>query len=193
MKGRPAVAWLPTIKVLGADEPVLQVIDEANGEILYSLRINGNSYRPKVFKDSKYCIHISAGENAGRPLEPRALSARCRWELITAAALLAFATVDLAAPVATTVLASDASPWGYGVCRAAAPAALVSEALRFAELRGEHVALDGSRARRPAQDDRVAAHAQPGPSGNRGSLLEGHTTRPIHPVDGLKASSRRGL
>ena len=102
--------------------------------------------------------HISAGENAGRPLEPRALSARCRWELITAAALLAFATVDLAAPVATTVLASDASPWGYGVCRAEAPAALVSEALRFAELRGEHVALDGSRARRPAQDDRVAAH-----------------------------------
>ena len=102
--------------------------------------------------------HIRVGEDAGRPLEARALSARCRWELITAAALLAFATVDLAAPVAQTVLASDASPWGYGVCRTEAPAELVSEALRFAELRGEHVALDGSRARRPAQDDRVAEH-----------------------------------
>ena len=78
--------------------------------------------------------------------------------MITAAALLAFACVDLAAPVSTTVLASDASPWGYGICRAEAPVGLVSDALRFAELRGEHVALDGSRARRPAQDDRVAAH-----------------------------------
>ena len=102
--------------------------------------------------------HVRVGEDAGRPLEPRALSARSRWELITAAALVAFATVDLAAPIASTVLASDASPWGYGVCRAEAPDGLVSEALRFAELRGEHVALDGSRARRPAQDDRVAAH-----------------------------------
>ena len=89
---------------------------------------------------------------------PRPLPARCRWELITAAALLAFATVDLAAPIANTVLASDASPWGYGICRATAPIGLVSEALRFAEMRCEHVALDGSRVRRPAQDDRVAAH-----------------------------------
>ena len=91
-------------------------------------------------------------------MQPRALSARCRWELITAAALLAFACVDLAAPVSTSVLASDASPWGYGICRAEAPVGLVSDALRFAELRGEHVALDGFRARRPAQHDRVAAH-----------------------------------
>ena len=102
--------------------------------------------------------HVRAGEDAGLPLQPRVLSARCRWELITAAALLAFACVDLAAPVSTSVLASDASPWGYGICRAEAPVGLVSDALRFAELRGEHVALDGSRARRPAQDDRVAAH-----------------------------------
>ena len=102
--------------------------------------------------------HVRAGEDAGQPLVPRPLSARCRLELITAAALLAFARVDLAAPIANTVLASDASPWGYGICRATAPSGLVSEALRFAEMRGEHVALDGSRACRPAQDDRVAAH-----------------------------------
>merc|ERR1711904_449275 len=35
--------------------------------------------------------HVRVGEDAGRPLEPRALSARSRWELITAAALVAFA------------------------------------------------------------------------------------------------------
>ena len=44
--------------------------------------------------------HIRAGEDAGQPLAPRALSPRCRWELITAALILAFAKVDLGAPTA---------------------------------------------------------------------------------------------
>ena len=44
--------------------------------------------------------HIRAGEDAGKPLAPRALAPRCRWELITAALILAFAKVDLGAPTA---------------------------------------------------------------------------------------------
>jgi len=102
--------------------------------------------------------HIRAGEDAGRPLAPRPLSARCRWELITAAALMPFACVDFGARVATTVLASDASASGFGVCRADVQLELVVEALRFAELRGEYVSLTGEPARRPAQENRVAAH-----------------------------------
>jgi len=38
--------------------PVVQVIDESNDEIIYTLRINGNSFRPKVFKKGKYTIKI---------------------------------------------------------------------------------------------------------------------------------------
>ena len=44
------------------------------------------------------------------------------------------------------------------MCAADAPFGLIDEALRFAELRGEYVSLDGQRARRPAQGDRVAPY-----------------------------------
>ena len=60
--GREATAYLPTIEVSGVTNPVLQVIDESNGEIVYTLRVRGNSYRPKIFKKGKYTI--KAGEQA---------------------------------------------------------------------------------------------------------------------------------
>ena len=56
--GRQAVAYLPTIEVSGMTDPVIQIIDEANGEITYTLRINGTSFTPKVFKTSKYTIKV---------------------------------------------------------------------------------------------------------------------------------------
>jgi len=56
--GRKAVAYLPTIQVSGTTNPVLQVIDESNNEIVYTLRINGTSYRPKVFKKGKYTVKV---------------------------------------------------------------------------------------------------------------------------------------
>ena len=56
--GREAVAYLPTIEVAGMTNPVIQVIDESNGEIVYTLRINGTSYRPKVFKKGKYTVKV---------------------------------------------------------------------------------------------------------------------------------------
>lgn len=56
--GREAVAYLPTIQVRGMRYPVVQVIDESNDEIIYTLRINGTSYRPEVFKKGKYTVKI---------------------------------------------------------------------------------------------------------------------------------------
>ena len=38
--------------------PVVQVIDESKERIVYTLRINGTSYRPKVFKKGKYTIKV---------------------------------------------------------------------------------------------------------------------------------------
>lgn len=49
---RPAAAWLPRLQVAGLNNPVVQVIDESNGEIVYTLRIRGTSWRPKVFTPS---------------------------------------------------------------------------------------------------------------------------------------------
>jgi hypothetical protein len=39
-------------------DPVVQVIDEANDEIVYTLRIRGRTWRPKVFKQGTYTIKL---------------------------------------------------------------------------------------------------------------------------------------
>jgi len=57
--GRKAVAYLPTLEIKGLKHPVVQIIDEATKEIVYTLRIKGNSFRPKVFKNGSYTIKIS--------------------------------------------------------------------------------------------------------------------------------------
>ena len=60
--GRKAVAWLPTIKVSGAVNPVVQVVDESNEKIVYTLRIQGDTFRPKVFAKGTYTINIEDGD-----------------------------------------------------------------------------------------------------------------------------------
>jgi len=55
---RKAAAYLPSIKVSGMRDPVVQVIDEPGGEIVYTLRIKGTSFRPKVFKAGTYTINV---------------------------------------------------------------------------------------------------------------------------------------
>ena len=56
--GREAAAYLPTLDVTGLPNPVVQVIDEANGEVAYTLRINGTSFRPKVFREGAYTLKV---------------------------------------------------------------------------------------------------------------------------------------
>src|SRR4030042_30870 len=74
---RKAVAYLPTIEVQGMTNPVVQVIDESNGEIVYTLRINGTSCRPGIFKIEEYTVNIGRQETGEmktltgiRPVEP---------------------------------------------------------------------------------------------------------------------------
>ena len=55
---RNAVAFLPTLKFTNATNPVVQVIDESSDEIVYTLRIKGNSFRPKVFRKGSYTIKV---------------------------------------------------------------------------------------------------------------------------------------
>ncbi len=56
--GRRASYYLPTIEVSGMTGPVVQVIDESDGEIVYTLRIRGNKYRPKVFRAGTFTVNI---------------------------------------------------------------------------------------------------------------------------------------
>jgi len=75
--------FLPEIKVIGMKNPVIQVKNEKNNEIVYTLRINGTSYIPKVLKSGNYTIivgeprtkkekrleHISAAEKKTKTIE----------------------------------------------------------------------------------------------------------------------------
>ncbi|MBD3268154.1 twin-arginine translocation pathway signal [bacterium] len=61
--GRKAKAWLPTLQVSGMSDPVVQIIDEENNETVYTLRIQGNAFTPKVFHAGTYTIKVGNQED----------------------------------------------------------------------------------------------------------------------------------
>ncbi len=61
--GRKAVAYLPTLKIKGKRDPVVQIIDESGGEVVYTIRINGNTFCPKVFARGSYTVKVGEGKN----------------------------------------------------------------------------------------------------------------------------------
>ena len=54
--GRKPVAWLPELIIEGAPNAVVQVIAEASGEILYTLRTPGPRWQPPVFAPVRYTV-----------------------------------------------------------------------------------------------------------------------------------------
>ncbi len=56
--GRSPSGFLPEIQVTGITDPVIQVINEQSNEIVYTIRINGNSFQPKVFGNGLYTINV---------------------------------------------------------------------------------------------------------------------------------------
>jgi hypothetical protein len=56
--GRTPAGYLPTLEASGMENPVVQVVDESSGEIVYTLRINGTSFTPMVFGDGAYTVHV---------------------------------------------------------------------------------------------------------------------------------------
>ncbi len=61
---RKAAAWLPELKISGQADPVVSIINEKSGEVVYTLRIKGTSYRPKVFSGGTYTIRVGEGGRA---------------------------------------------------------------------------------------------------------------------------------
>jgi len=62
--GRKAVGYLPTLKITGQADPVVQIVNESSKEIVYTLRIKGRSFRPKVFGDGPYTVKVGEGKTA---------------------------------------------------------------------------------------------------------------------------------
>ena len=54
--GRKPIAWLPELVFEGMQNPVVQVIEEKSGEVIYTLRIQGNRFAPPVFAAGEYTI-----------------------------------------------------------------------------------------------------------------------------------------
>ena len=42
----------------GLNNPVVLIYNEANEELVYGIRINGTSFKPKVFEKGKYTLRI---------------------------------------------------------------------------------------------------------------------------------------
>ena len=55
--GRQAWGFPPTLVVEGTIDPVVQVVD-AGGEIVYTLRINGDRFTPRVFEPGRYTMRV---------------------------------------------------------------------------------------------------------------------------------------
>ena len=58
--GRKAVAHLPTLKINKPGQ-VVQVAEEKSGEVIYTLRIKGTEFRPKVFAEGSYVLQVGEG------------------------------------------------------------------------------------------------------------------------------------
>ena len=59
--GRDPTAYLPELSFKGIENPVVQVIEELTGDVLYTTRVKSKNYRPKVYTNGKYTIRVGEG------------------------------------------------------------------------------------------------------------------------------------
>ena len=56
--GKEPLGYLPTLVVEGFENPVVQVISELGGEIVYTIRIPGSRFTPRVFGPGTYSVTV---------------------------------------------------------------------------------------------------------------------------------------
>jgi hypothetical protein len=66
--GRKVMGYLPELEFEGAKNPVVQVISEADGEILYTVRIQGDRFTPRVYAEGKYTVKTGRDKSDGQTL-----------------------------------------------------------------------------------------------------------------------------
>lgn len=66
--GREKTHWLPVLKFASA-EPVVSVIRESDGEVLYTVRIQGDSFQPAVYGPGTYTVKAGANQPEALVLE----------------------------------------------------------------------------------------------------------------------------
>lgn len=63
--GRKPVGYLPELHFEEMQNPVVQIVAEDSGEVVYTLRVLGNRFRPHVFRLGDYTIRFGKHELAG--------------------------------------------------------------------------------------------------------------------------------
>jgi hypothetical protein len=66
--GRRPNAWLPELRFNGVQNPVVQVIAEATGELLYTIRIQGDRFQPPVYASGRYTVRAGRDKPYGREI-----------------------------------------------------------------------------------------------------------------------------
>jgi hypothetical protein len=56
--GRKTIGWLPELVFEGESNLVVQVVQEASGNVLYTVRVPGSSFQPRVYAAGKYSVKI---------------------------------------------------------------------------------------------------------------------------------------
>ena len=56
--GRSVAGLLPELIFTGATNPVVQVIAEATGEVLYTVRVPGSRFQPRVYAPGSYAVRV---------------------------------------------------------------------------------------------------------------------------------------
>lgn len=56
--GRKVAGWLPELHFKNGVRPVVQVVEEATGEVLYTIRPKRDHFQPRVYSNTKHTINI---------------------------------------------------------------------------------------------------------------------------------------
>ena len=66
--GRRPVGWLPELVVEGVARPVVQVIAEGSGEVLYTVRARASRFQPPVYSRGSFTVRVGRDRPDGASL-----------------------------------------------------------------------------------------------------------------------------
>ncbi len=56
--GRTVLGYLPTLQFQNSESPVVQVVHDQSGEIIYTVRTNGKSFQPPVYRKGTHTVRV---------------------------------------------------------------------------------------------------------------------------------------
>lgn len=67
--GRKVAGYLPELVFGEVQDPVVQVISETDGEILYTIRVQGNRFQPRVYSEGQFTVKCGKDRPDGKTFE----------------------------------------------------------------------------------------------------------------------------